>query len=63
MSRMRIGLVAETKPAERRVALTDTGVGALLRDGHEVLVERGAGAALAGATLVDTATAWALISS
>jgi alanine dehydrogenase len=65
---MRIGLVAETKPAERRVALTDTGVGALVRDGHQVLVERGAGAGagigdtayeLAGATLVDTADAWA----
>jgi alanine dehydrogenase len=65
---MRIGLVAETKPAERRVALTDAGVAALVGDGHKVLVQRGAGAGSgiddaayerAGAELVDTATAWA----
>jgi alanine dehydrogenase len=65
---MRIGLVSEIKPAERRVALTDTGVSALVLDGHDVLVERGAGVGagihddayvLAGAKLVDTAVAWA----
>ena len=65
---MRIGLVSETKPAERRVALTDAGVAALVSDGHEVLVERGAGVgagfddgayARAGAELVDIADAWA----
>jgi alanine dehydrogenase len=65
---MRIGLPSEIKPAERRVALTDIGVAALVRDGHDVVVERDAGAGagiadasyeLAGATLVDTAAAWA----
>jgi alanine dehydrogenase len=65
---MRIGLVSETKPAERRVALTDTGVAALVDDGHEVLVEPGAGTGAsivdaayerAGAHLADAADAWA----
>ena len=64
---MRIGLVKETKPAERRVALTETGVATLVRDGHEVLVETGAGAGagiddvayeLAGAKVVETTEAW-----
>jgi alanine dehydrogenase len=65
---MRIGLVKETKPAERRVALTETGVTTLVSDGHEVLVETGAGVgagiddaayAYAGAKLVGTTDAWA----
>jgi len=34
---MRIGLLKETKPAERRVALTESGVATLTGDGHEVL--------------------------
>jgi alanine dehydrogenase len=64
---MRIGLVKETKPAERRVALTESGVATLISDGHEVLVETGAGAGAglddavyerAGAKLADTADAW-----
>jgi alanine dehydrogenase len=64
---MRIGLVKETKPAERRVALTESGVTALIRDGHEVLVESGAGIGAgidddvyerAGAKLVDPTDAW-----
>ena len=40
---MRIGVVKEIKPAERRVALTDAGARALRVDGHDVLVEAGAG--------------------
>ncbi len=64
---MRIGLVKETKPAERRVALTESGVAALISDGHEVLVETGAGVGAgigdavyerAGAKLADTADVW-----
>lgn len=64
---MRIGLVKETKPAERRVALNSSGVAALVGDGHEVLVETGAGAgagiddasyARAGAKLVAATDAW-----
>ena len=38
---MRIGVVKEIKPAERRVALTDDGARALEADGHDVLVESG----------------------
>jgi alanine dehydrogenase len=64
---MRIGLVKETKPAERRVALTESGVATLISDGHEALVETGAGTGAgiddaayerAGAKLVDTMDAW-----
>jgi len=64
---MRIGLVKETKPAERRVAVTESGVATLTADGHEVLVETGAGAGAgiddtayerAGAKLVSTTDAW-----
>ncbi|MDT0277133.1 alanine dehydrogenase [Blastococcus goldschmidtiae] len=40
---MRIGLVREIKSGEYRVALTPAGVTELVRAGHEVLVERGAG--------------------
>lgn len=42
---MRIGVVKEIKPAERRVALTLAGAHALAGDGDEVVVEAGAGAA------------------
>jgi alanine dehydrogenase len=65
---MRIGAVRETKPAERRVALTDAGARALITDGHDVLVERGAGvgAGIAdadyeavGAKIVGVEDAWA----
>ncbi len=64
---MRIGLIKETKPAERRVGLTEAGVTTLVNDGHEVLVETGAGVGAgisdaayeqAGAKLVDTSDAW-----
>lgn len=66
---MRIGLVRETKPDERRVALTSVGVETLVNDGHIVLVQSGAGEgsfitdrdyAAAGARLVEEAAGvWA----
>jgi len=40
---MRIGLPREIKDGEYRVALTPAGVGALVKAGHEVIVEPGAG--------------------
>jgi alanine dehydrogenase len=40
---MQIGVVKEIKPDEHRVALTPAGAGELVRRGHDVLVERGAG--------------------
>ncbi|MGF7235906.1 MAG: alanine dehydrogenase [Frankia sp.] len=61
---MRIGVVTEIKTAERRVALTPAGAGALVGAGHEVLVEAGAGTgagftdqeyALAGARILPAA--------
>jgi alanine dehydrogenase len=41
---MRIGVAKEIKPDEYRVALTPAGALELINDGHEVLVETGAGA-------------------
>ncbi|MEX0657987.1 MAG: alanine dehydrogenase [Egibacteraceae bacterium] len=65
---MRIGVPAEVKQAEHRVAITPAGVRELTLAGHDVLVEAGAGrgSALtdadytgAGARVVaDAATAW-----
>ena len=64
---MNVGVPREIKTAEYRVALTPDGVNELVTHNHVVLVERGAGEgssisdddfARAGATLVDTATAW-----
>lgn len=43
---MRIGIPKESKVHEYRVGLTPTGVAALVRRGHEVVVERNAGAAI-----------------
>lgn len=40
---MRIGVPKETKPAEGRVALVPAAAGDLVRSGHEVWVEQGAG--------------------
>jgi NAD(P) transhydrogenase subunit alpha len=63
---MRIGVPKETAAGERRVALVPEVVGKLTGQGHEVLVQRGAGAGAlipdqafedAGATLVDDAAA------
>jgi NAD(P) transhydrogenase subunit alpha len=65
---VRIGVPAETKPGETRVAATPKTVGQLIGLGYDVVVERGAGArssfsddayAAAGASVVDAATAWA----
>lgn len=66
---MQVGVPAETKIAEARVAMTPDGVRELHAQGHEVVVERSAGAGSsitdqefvsAGARIVDTAAeAWA----
>ena len=40
---MKIGVLKEIKNNENRVAMTPAGVDALTRDGHKVLVEKGAG--------------------
>lgn len=42
---MVVGVVSEVKPAEKRVALTPAGASELLRRGHQVLVQAGAGSA------------------
>jgi alanine dehydrogenase len=64
---MRVGVPREVKSDENRVALTPAGVSALRAHGHEVRVERGAGAGShmadelyrrAGAELVSAAEAW-----
>ncbi|HSI81780.1 MAG TPA: alanine dehydrogenase, partial [Solirubrobacterales bacterium] len=65
---MRVGVPREVKPAERRVALTPAGARELTADGHEVLVQAGAGEGSgfadadyerAGAALCSQAEAWA----
>ena len=64
---MNVGVPAETKTAENRVAMTPDGVRELSHHGHRVLVERAAGEGssiadgdyvAAGAKLVDAAEAW-----
>ena len=57
---MRIGCPAEIKTAERRVGLTPTSARELVTHGHEVVVEKGAGAGI-GATDLDYTTAGASI--
>ena len=42
---MRIGVPREIQPGETRVALTPQSLPLLARDGHDVMIERGAGAA------------------
>jgi NAD(P) transhydrogenase subunit alpha len=63
---MKLGVVKEIRPDERRVAAAPGTVARLVKSGWEVLVERGAGAgasfrdddyAAAGASLVDSAVA------
>jgi alanine dehydrogenase len=65
---MRIAVVKEIKPQEARVGLTPAGTADLVRRGHAVFVERGAGTAagyqdeqyvLAGAQLTSQEEAWA----
>jgi alanine dehydrogenase len=64
---MKIGVPRESKDQEFRVGVVPAGAGALREAGHEVLVERGAGAgsgfpdeqfARAGARLVDGDAVW-----
>ena len=64
---MRIGVPAEVKPDEYRVALTPAGAYELTRHGHEVWIEHDAGAgsglddaayARVGARIGDAAAAW-----
>ena len=66
---MRVGVPTEIKNNENRVALTPAGVHELVRRGHEVVIQRGAGLGAqiidetyvgAGATMLDTAAeVWA----
>src|SRR5262252_3601637 len=42
-TRMKIGVPTEIKPSENRVAMVPAGVDILVRDGHQVLVQQGAG--------------------
>ncbi len=65
---MKVGVVTEVKTDEYRVALTPAGARELALHGHEVLVERGAGAGsafadadyeAAGATLLSCEDVWA----
>jgi alanine dehydrogenase len=62
-----VGVPAEVKTGENRVAMTPDGVRELVAHGHQVLVERGAGEGssiadedftAAGAEVVDEAEAW-----
>lgn len=64
---MRVGVPAEVKDKETRVAITPAGVHALVAAGHEVIVQTGAGAGssfddaayvAAGATLGTVEEAW-----
>jgi len=64
---MRIGVAREIKPDEYRVALTTAGVTELVRRGHDVLIETGAGVGsamsdddyrAAGASIADVDTVW-----
>lgn len=61
---MRVGIPTEIKNNEYRVAITPSGVSELVRRGHEVLIQTGAGNgsaitdadfAGAGATIIGTA--------
>src|SRR5688572_9382562 len=63
---MKLGVVKEIRPDERRVAAAPATVARLVKSGWEVLVERGAGAGAsfrdddyvaAGASLIDGAVA------
>jgi NAD(P) transhydrogenase subunit alpha len=64
---MKLGIVKETRPEERRVAASPQVVGRWVKAGWEVVVEKGAGEDAsypdasyesAGATVVDRAEAW-----
>jgi alanine dehydrogenase len=60
---MKVGILKEIKVLEKRVCMVPSGVATMIANGHEVIVERGAGAGAgfpddqylaAGATIVDT---------
>ncbi len=60
---MKVGILKEIKVLEKRVCMVPTGVATMIANGHEVIVETGAGAGAgfpdaeyveAGATMVDT---------
>ncbi len=60
---MIVGVLKEIKVAEKRVSMTPSGVVAMIQNGHEVLIEKSAGAGsgfpdaeyvAAGATIIDT---------
>ncbi|MCE9579395.1 MAG: Re/Si-specific NAD(P)(+) transhydrogenase subunit alpha [Deltaproteobacteria bacterium] len=64
---MKLAIVKETRPEERRVAVAPATAARLIKAGWEVIVERSAGEAAsfpdrdyeaAGAVVVDTPTAW-----
>jgi len=64
---MKLGIVNETRPDERRVAASPAVVGRWVKGGWDVVVERGAGVnasypdaqyEAAGASIVDRQTAW-----
>src|SRR5215468_5527685 len=64
---MKLGIVKETRPDERRVAASPAVVAKWVKGGWDVVIERGAGAdasypdaqyAAAGATIVDRQAAW-----
>jgi NAD(P) transhydrogenase subunit alpha len=64
---MKLGIVNETRPDERRIAASPAVVGRWVKGGWEAVVERGAGAnasypdaqyEAAGAAIVDRQTAW-----
>ena len=64
---MKLGIVKEMQPGERRVAASPQGVAKWVKAGWEVAIERGAGTdasypdeqyAAAGASLVERADAW-----
>ena len=69
---MKVGVVAESRSGERRVALVPEHVQRLVADGHQVLVQSGAGAgaraddeayAAAGAQVADESDSWPPTSS
>jgi alanine dehydrogenase len=60
---MRIGIPKELKAQECRVALPPAAVGGLVRDGHQVLVQRGAGSSAGFADAQFTATGALLVDS
>src|SRR5258708_4011934 len=65
--RMRVGVPKEIKADEKRVAITPSGVAALVSHGHQVIIERDAGAGsgipdraygVAGAVMTSAAEVW-----